>query len=629
MGNFNQCSTIYKSKRKNEAVVTAPSCGKSIGSLSDLTNPIQHKQNMTDKETHHMRHKESCIPCSSDMAASSMKLFTPERQPEFTAMRKPPTPLSVGSKRKRSLDNAGSNLLEDIMQSVTKFEQSRKIQHKLGQGEPDNLYSSGYGFVKTPSKWISPGVPRTQNHCINEDCNQFNCFVTDTSSGDMLCNKCGASQNRKLFIEEERRLFSDDTPEARNSKIRAESGAMTTATGDVNLKRAQSMLHGKLDETGSEMLEYVMEYAQFMKWGHVDNGHAIFGTSERRDLDKDAVEKSYTSISTYVNRIQKALNDVAMQMNTPENVRKCARELSTKFGAQCFIHDRDCCGGPSCRLNHAKRIPPVLAAAVLLREAQVYETNSTIQFEVYKSALLTLQVPSNVTEKIGKASNLITDTFKGLPFSCFENFDPDAALFKTVGDKELAVGFADINILSESMGLSYPQSLRTKEILDDWTDTPPIMPQTLMGVAYLRMLKETQDLKFGVSDVSKLVGITPATLLKWCDDKENLPWPTKTIERLISQTGVQSDVAHHARQTLFAWLRTTPAAFKSYEWTRTNGHRLTAACALVSGALNVDNRLDVKAFLHKIEQCMPALRPETVVAALNSHPTRRELAVEL
>jgi transcription initiation factor TFIIIB Brf1 subunit/transcription initiation factor TFIIB len=629
MGNYKQFSTIYKSKRNNEFVVTAPSCGKSIGSLSSSISPVQYKQNMTDKKKHDMRHEESCIPCFSDMAASSVKLFTPERQIEFTTMRKPPTPLPVGRKRKLALDHAGSTILEDIMQSVTKLEQSRKIQPKLGQGEPDNLYSSGYGFVKNPSQWVSPGVPRTKYHCINEDCNQFNSFVTDASSGDMLCTKCGASQNRKLFMEEESRLFNDDTTEARNSKIRAESGAKTTATGDVNLMRAQSMLHGKLDDTGSEMLECVMEYAQFMKWGHVDNGHAIFGMYERRALEKDAIEKSYTSISTYVNKIQKAVDEVSMQMNTAESVRRYARELSTKFGAQCFIHDRDCCGGPSCRLNNAKKIPPVLAAAVLLREAHVYETKSIIQFEVYKSTLMTLHVPSNVTEKIGKASTLITDTFKGLPFPCFKNFDPDAALFKTVGDKELTVGFADIHVLSETMGLSYPQSLRTKEILDDWTDTPAIMPQTLMGVAFLRMLKETQDLNFGVSDVSKLVGITPTTLLKWCDDNENLPWPTKTIEHLISQTGVQSDVAHNARQTLFAWLRTTPAAFKYYEWTRSNGHRLTAACALVSGALNVNNRLDVKAFLHKIQQCMPEFSLETVVLALNSHPALRELAVEL
>ena len=54
--------------------------------------------------------------------------------------------------------------------------------------------------------------------------------------------------------------------------------------------------------------------------------------------------------------------------------------------------------------------------------------------------------------------------------------------FTLIGENQETIGFADLNVLAETVGFTYPQALRAKEILDDME--LDVDAQTVMGLLF-------------------------------------------------------------------------------------------------------------------------------------------------
>jgi hypothetical protein len=600
------------------------------------TAPVPYKYtNMSTDSDCKTEDAASCTPCSEDnrtMTALFPPVFTPERASVKATIKETvkETPGRTTVKRKRDHEQS-TGLLDNILGNLTKFHENigRLKPSANDDSDAQLTYNTGMSFRRGSGPFVAPGVPRTKYHCVNPDCNAFNTLETDYANGTIGCRTCGVVQPQKIMIEDERRLFADDDLETRHAKVRAGTES-TTCVGDKTLGVAHMKLHGKADEVQKEMYEHLIAYAKFMNWHGSNEDTAIFGTGNAQSLDKETVSKNFASMATHVEKIKKTLEELATFMNVSVPVKKNAEQLCTKFGAQCFLHDRDCCGGPSCRLFQVKKVPPPLAATALLRMAQIEETGTSIQFEVYKATLLKLHTPANVTEKLGKANHLVNDIFKGMPFNCFSTFDAEGKLFKLIGEREETIGFSNLPLLCDDIGFKYPQSLRAKEILDDWKDPPPIMPQTLMGMAILRAVDETKATTVGIADVSNAVGISKDTLTKRLYDYDNLPFPTHIFQMLVSAIGLRADVIAKARERLYAWLGTTPQAYSSYQWTRSAGPWLTPACAIIAGFLDTDPTTDVFNLVRVVAGRDPVrISPKALLECYNKHPSLAKLSISL
>lgn len=630
----------YDEKAVNQKLEYSVGSSTTSNSQRSSTDaPVLHKSfDMSTDNVCKLDHASTCTPCSSGppgpMTASSPPVFTPERATSFATMKKEcnETPAGATRKRKRSEQPHApvNDLLGMLLETMETFERGRP--HARSLPDTKNIdakyHPTGYTFVDSPSVTVAPGVARTIHHCINPDCNSYRNFVHDQPNGTICCNQCGSVQPQRIYVEDEKRLFSDDDLETRNSKIRTDTGH-GTCVGDKTLTLAQMKLEGPADAVKNEMYEHLAAYNKFVNWNDAGDDAAVYGPKSRAEHEKAAIAKSYSSMATHIGNVKRALDEIASHMKTNAHVKRCADDLCIKFGAQCFIHDRDCCGGSNCRLRLAKKIPVPLAAAALLRFAHLNGSAESVQLEVFKSTLLSLKVSPNVTQKFGKANILVTDMFKGMPFPCFEAFDPESVLFTLIGENQETMGFADLNFLAETVGFTYPQALRAKEILDDM-ELPTLMPQTVMGLAFLRASQETKERTIGLKEISKLVGIRERTLKGHMENYEIFPFPITIFKHIVKLLNIHETAVEKAATRLYHWLGTTPQSYKAYMWTRKAGPWITPACAVVAGILDVNPGVDTVKTAHAIAACFPShISVAKIVESYNKHPSCKKLRVSL
>jgi len=413
---------------------------------------------------------------------------------------------------------------------------------------------------------------RDRAGCDNTECNGRNCFVIDHHQGDSICKLCGAVQlERMLVAEPEQRVFSDDTADERNAKTRGEVGqARTTNVGRVELRAAHRQMQSGV--IGDELLDLLARYTDFRATTAASAGRVV-----------EVEPATLNSMAAHTGKIHESINLLMDKMGLSRAVQRLAQTHATRLGMQCLVHDMECSCLSTCRLRSVKRVPPVLTAAVLTRQAFANETGELPLFEVYQSAITSLGVTPTMAGKMGAASFLISDACKGMPFPCARDFDSSAPLVNFFEKCDVGGGSpASLGSVCEGLGLSYPDQLRAKEIMDGWqADKPAIMPQSLMGVALMRMLEETNNKQLDRKDIAKAVGITPAVIAKH-ETNRSMPWPTKILEELIKHQMlcVQPGVATRAREQLRSWLLTSHVAFPAYTWTRERP-LLSAACALL------------------------------------------------
>lgn len=638
-------STVAQAAPKADRAAASAATSAAASSVPKTGN--QNVVNMSIPASRLMNHDftgaDRCKDADANMTEVLPVLFTPERKEYSVDSRRVRSDATPGGNtealaRKRPRVGAGSNedgdgtcLLTSILDAVGSFQQKRPHPRTL----PEELCGERLECLAPPTfdffhrgkedEELATGQQRTSHHCLNRKCNSFKRLRVDRVNGEIVCVECGCVQPRKVYIEEEVRLFADDDQKTRNNKIRA--GADGTAVGEKSLALAHVKLDGPTDAFKNKMWQHLVAYSKYASPKSDDEETVLFGSSKTPNSEKETMLWSYGALAARLVEVQTAIDQIGEHLLCNVPVKTRADVLCVKFGAACYLHDRDCascCGsGPSCRLASAKRVPVPLVAAALLRLAQIKETGESIQLEVYKSTLANLGVSASVSAKMGKAYALVADMFKGIPFPCFAAFDPDIEPFRLAGEQGKTVGFFDINLLAENLGFTYAQAVRVREILEDWAELPPLMPQTLMGMGFLRVADETRAREVGISEVSKIVGITETTLNKHLSDTDELPFPTRILDSILANMRLQTAVGQRASEYLLHWLGVGPESFEAYKWTRETGPWLTAACAAVRAVLDSQPDTDLKSLLKSVQSLYPSrVSAARVVERHNAHPDR-------